>query len=216
MKKLFGIIISMVLLATMVSFQPAYALGPTDETIYGTISTVNADGTITVTSSDGIAYTVSTPVGTDPTTLVIGGLVKLTGTVDDLGIFTLGALQFNQNPNGYFCSQSLLPQPAGQKFAEQFGADYLSVQWMFCNDKLGWGEIRNMLKFSEATGVDTATLQAARDEGQGWGQIFKMFQPKQDNPNKPLEPGKGNNGNGNQGNGNNGNGNNGNGNGHKP
>ena len=203
MNKIITTLLLVFVLAFAFGTQSAIALEPTNTTVYGTISTINTDGTVSVIASDGTSYTVALPVGTDPATLKVGALVKLTGTLDATGLFTVLTVEFNQNTNGYFCSQSVLAQPAGQKFADQFGADYLSLQWMFCNDKLGWGEIRNMLRFSDKTGVDTATLQAARDQGQGWGQIFKQFLPSTGNQNGNSD--HTNNGNGNGNNGNNGN-----------
>ena len=224
MKKFLTILLALFIAVSSTS-TPAFAADPVATTIYGTISAINTDGTITVTGSDGIAYSVILPIGTDPATLLVGSLVKLTGTIDELGLLTITTVEFNQRTDAYYCSQSTDPQPAGQKFADLYGADYLYVQWMFCNDNLGFGEIKNMLKFSMLTGIDTATLQAARLSGMGWGQIRKEYDvPKANNGAKPEKltgnqnpnkPANGNNGNGN-GNGNNGNNGNGNGNSNKP
>ena len=224
MKKLITSLFLVVLVSSLLFTTTAFALDPVPATVYGTITAINTDGTLQVTGSDGTLYTVTLPIGVDPATLTLGSLVKLDGTIDELGVFTTATVQFNQRTEGYYCSQSSDPQPAGSKFAEQYGADYLSVQWMFCNDGMGFGEIRNMLRFSLAAGVDTATLQAARESGLGWGQIFKQYDVPKGNPNKPAQAstnqGQGNHGqssNGNHGQGNNGHANgNGNGNGNKP
>jgi hypothetical protein len=219
MKRTFFVIMLFALFAATIFASPAYAA--TGGTVYGTISAINIDGTYSVTSSDGTVYTVTPPVGTDPATIVVGSLVQLTLTDNLDGTFTVTSVSFNDRINGYYCSQSSDLQPAAEKFATQYEADYLYVQWMFCNDNMGLGVIKNILRASQQLGIDPALLQAARLSGLGWGQIRQQYDVANGKSTeakanqtikttgKPANPGNGNgNGNGNGGNNGNGNGNN--------
>lgn len=169
MKNILFAILLVAMIAAAGFTQPAYAA--TDTTVYGTITAINLDGTYNVTTSDGTVYIVTPPVGTDPASIVVGSLVQLTVTDNLDGTFTVTAVAFNSLSNGYYCSQSTDLQPAAAKFAAQYEADYLYVQWMFCNDKLGLGVIKNILRASQELGIEPAILQAARLSGMGWGQI---------------------------------------------
>lgn len=209
MKKIFFAILLIALLAATPLSYNAKAAASTDGFIYGTITAINLDGTVAVTTSSGSSYNVTPAIGTDPTTLVVGSLVRLASVINPDGSISVTGLALNTRTNGYFCSQSTDLHPAGEKFAAQFEADSLYLQWMFCNDGMGWGEIKNMLRFSQLTSIDPATLQAARLAGEGWGQIRKEFNVPKSNmgQGKPEQSvgSNGNSANGNHGNSNNGN-----------
>jgi len=180
------------------SFSPALAVNLMEEsTVDGTISTVNPDGTITVIDEVGNEYILTLPEGTDPATLEPGTRVELDVIVNEDGSTTVVSYVIDDRRSGYYCSQSEDLHPAGNKIATQMGVDYATVQSMFCNDYLGWGEIKNLLGASAKFGLDPAAILAARSSGMGWGEIKHQFgisngKPENKPSGKPENPGNGN------------------------
>jgi hypothetical protein len=62
--------------------------------------------------------------------------------------------------------------PAASKIAAAFDVDYEEVMGYFC-DGFGFGQIVLAYQTSKITGVDVADLLASREEGKGWGVIWK-------------------------------------------
>lgn len=203
-KQLFLPFFSIVALLSLafLSFSPAFAVNlMEDSTVDGTISTVNPDGTITVINEVGNEYILTLPEGTDPASLVPGTRVELNVIVNEDGSITVVSYAIDDRQSGYYCSQSEDLHPAGNKIAIQLGLDYATVQSMFCNDYLGWGEIKNLLDASAKFGIDPAALLAARESGLGWGEIKHEYgitngKPEDKPTGKPENPGN-SNGNGN-------------------
>lgn len=199
-KQLFLPLVTIVALISLsfVSISPTYAANLMEEsTVDGTISTVNPDGTVTVIDEVGNEFILPLPEGTDPASLVPGTRVELNVIVNEDGSTTVISFAIDDRQSGYFCSQSVDLHPAGNKIAVQMGVDYSTVQSMFCNDYLGWGEIKNLLNASVKFGIDSAELLALRQSGLGWGQIkhtldISTANSKDKQTGKPENPGNGN------------------------
>lgn len=218
MKRKQILILPLMVVAALLSFMffslsPVFAADLLEgTTVEGTITAVNPDGTITVIDEAGNEYTLTLPEGTDPSTIVEGTKIELEVQVNEDGTITILSFAIDDRQSGHYCSQSEDQHPAGVKLAAQMGIDYATVQSMFCNDYLGWGEIRTVLLAGNKFGLDSAELIAARESGMGWGQIKQEFgitlgkaddkttgkpedpggnsnkPDKPDNPNKPDKP----------------------------
>lgn len=73
---------------------------------------------------------------------------------------------------GFYCIQSEIPHPFGNRLAERYGVDYLTLQEWFC-EGFGWGQIMLALQTQMITGDDPGTLLDQRDSGMGWGEIWQ-------------------------------------------
>ena len=73
---------------------------------------------------------------------------------------------------GFYCIQSETPHPAGERLAELYGVDYLTLQEWFCSGH-GWGQVMLALQTGMITGDDPGTLLDQRDSGMGWGEIWQ-------------------------------------------
>lgn len=73
---------------------------------------------------------------------------------------------------GFYCIQSDVPHPFGERLAERYGVDYTILQGWFC-DGFGWGQIMLALQTGMITGDDPEALLEERSSGLGWGEIWQ-------------------------------------------
>jgi hypothetical protein len=73
---------------------------------------------------------------------------------------------------GYYCTQSEVPHPFGQRLAERYEVEYTTLQAWFC-DGFGWGQVMLALQTGKITGEDPGELLKSRRSGLGWGDIWR-------------------------------------------
>ena len=206
----------------------------TETTLTGEIQSIDPDTCIfTILTSEGTTYTVMLPEGSDCSTLLVGDMVEVTGTLNEDGTFSASGVVVlppeddgdgdGDEPvnTGFFCSFPEFPHPALSMVANAHGADYATALSWFCGGGLGIGGVNMVLSMSQAFGMTPEEILAMR-ANMGWGQIKHLLASSGDEGGEEEDTGattttnsKGNgggNGNGNGG----GNGNDGNHGGGKP
>lgn len=73
---------------------------------------------------------------------------------------------------GFYCIQSDVPHPFGERLAERYGVEYTILQGWFC-EGFGWGQIMLALQTGMITGDDPGALLEERSSGLGWGEIWQ-------------------------------------------
>lgn len=173
-----------VLAMVLAAVQPVSAQEAGDEVeITGTVTAIDEEaGSFSVETEDG-SYTVFPGEDFDFSTLEVGDTVEVEGILNEDG--SIAALSINveeEDPTdeeddpsgGYFCVQSEVPHPFGNRLAERYGTEYETLQAWFC-DGFGWGQIMLALQTGEITDGDAGELLDARRDGEGWGQIWQRL-----------------------------------------
>ena len=155
-----------------------------DVQVTGTVTAIDEEAdSFTIETESGETYTIVPGADFDFSTLAVGDTVQVEGTLNEDG--TVAALTVTvgeEEPvdgeddpsNGYYCRQSEDAHPFGERLAERYETDYETLQSWFC-DGFGWGQIMLALQTGEITGDDPADLLEARQDGEGWGQIWKRL-----------------------------------------
>lgn len=168
------------------------------------------DGFLTVTIDEEREFTVLLPEDFDYDTLTDVTEVCVSGELNEEGEVEAVIVKPADDDDdededaktGFYCIQSEVQHPFGARLAERYGVDYEAIQEWFC-DGLGWGQIMLALHTAELKGddVDFSTYLERRQEGEGWGRIWKDlkligkdkedFSPADKDKNgKPDKPGK--------------------------
>ncbi len=174
-----------VLAIALAAVQPVAAQDAgTDVQVTGTVTAVDEEaGSFTVETESDETYTVLPGEDFDFSTLAVDDTVQVEGTLNEDG--TVAALtvtvgeeepveEEDDRSNGYYCRQSEDAHPFGERLAERYETDYETLQSWFC-DGFGWGQIMLALQTGKITGDDPAALLEARQDGEGWGQIWKRL-----------------------------------------
>jgi len=114
------------------------------------------------------------------------------GSILALSIEEIEPEDQGKSESAYCSGEKEKLHPVASKIASIFDATYEEVIGYFC-DGFGFGQIILAYQTSKITGVDVAELLASREEGKGWGQIWKELgfkgKPKEDKEDK-VPPGQ--------------------------
>jgi len=174
-------VVLVTVLLTLVMVQPLAAKADTGEIeVEGTVLSINAGGgTFQVQEKDGGVHTIVPPAGFDWSSLKVGDIVEVKGTLNADGSVSALRIKIEQADEdqadksaSYYCVQSEVQHPAGARLAERYEMPYEDLQAWFCQG-FGWGQIKLALQTAKLKGVDAADLLQARLDGQGWGQIWQ-------------------------------------------
>lgn len=174
-----------VLAIALAAVQPVAAQDAgTDVQVTGTVTAVDEEaGSFTVETESGETYTVLPGEDFDFSTLAVDDTVQVEGTLNEDGTVAARTVTVGEEEpveeeddrsNGYYCRQSEDAHPFGERLAERYETDYETLQSWFC-DGFGWGQIMLALQTGKITGDDPAALLEARQDGEGWGQIWKRL-----------------------------------------
>jgi len=175
-----GILLVTVVLMLVV-VQPLAAKDDTGSVeIEGTVLSINAGaGTFQVREEDGSVHTIVPMAGFDLSSLEVGDIVEVKGTLNADGSVSALRIKIEQADEdqadksaSYYCVQSEVQHPAGARLATRYEVPYATVQAWFC-EGFGWGQIKHALQTAKLKGVDASDLLQARLDGQGWGQIWQ-------------------------------------------
>jgi len=139
-----------------------------------------AAGTLTLeVEEDGstTSYTVLLPDDFDYDRIEVGDTVEVEGTLNDAGEILLGNLDVEDDEedeeegkeSSSYCENLDAPHPAGASIADTYGVDYEQVMEWFCEDNLGFGEVKHLLRTSEQTETSLEEILSMRLDGMGWG-----------------------------------------------
>ncbi len=173
--------VSLAFILVLFTVFPAFAA--TDTTVTGTVLSIDTvTGTFQVGTDAGDTLTVTPPAGFDLTTLTVGDTVEVQGSLEgtDLNAASItlaptdgtGSGDAETGNTGFYCSNPDAAQPALDKLATQYGADYAQMLDWFCNGHYGVGEIMLALKASAAGGPSAQDLLDMKAELGGWGQVW--------------------------------------------
>lgn len=178
------------LLALALAFAPlqsAFADDDNEIEILATVVSIDeAGGSLVVETQAGETYTVFPADDFDFSTLQVGDLLEIEGTLNEDGSIAAFKVKVEDRDNddadplengddpseGYFCTQADVPHPFGARLAERYDTDYATLQGWFC-DGFGWGQIMLALQTGQLTDMDAESFLTARTDGQGWGQIWQ-------------------------------------------
>jgi hypothetical protein len=196
MKKIAFILLVMFLVLGLAS--PALAM-PGNKVAKGEVTSINADGTITILTLRQESIIVVPPVRYDIATLNIGDIVLVKGRYDSQGRLTAEWLRIPddgwgddddkgkpENPgkgigrdkdksddDKAFCESGDV-HPMAARLAERYD---VTADWVinyYCNG-YGMGQIMLALKTAAISDTDADSLLAERAEGTGWGQIWQAM-----------------------------------------
>lgn len=187
-------VVLVTVLLTLVMVQPLAAKADTGEIeVEGTVLSISAGGGIfQVQEKDGSVHTIVPPAGFDWSSLKLGDIVEVKGTLNANGSVSALSIKIEQadadqtdKSDSYYCVQSAVQHPAGARLAERYEMPYEDLQAWFCQG-FGWGQVKLALQTAKLKGVDAADLLQARLDGQGWGQIWQglnlVGRSRQDEP----------------------------------
>jgi hypothetical protein len=148
-----------------------------------------------MTTNKGETVLVTPPVGFDLSTLKVGDVVLVKGTLQSDGMLMAESIKLpgsdmnddlnededededkpeGEKDNSAYCGGVKQGEihPVAGKLAEKYGVTADWVMGYFC-DGYGMGAIMLALKTSRINGSDPSALLAERAEGKGWGEIWK-------------------------------------------
>jgi hypothetical protein len=189
MKRLaIGTHLALILALFLASGAMAQEADPVEIEFTGTVTAVDLElGAFTVETDGGEVFTVIPPEGFDLTSLEVGDVVEVEGTLAEDGS-VLAETVVLQEPDeedpdqedpeeadevNYFCRADTTAQhPVAAGIAETYGMEYGQVLAWFCDGGFGFGQIMLALMTQEQTGGSADELLARRAGGEGWGQIW--------------------------------------------
>jgi Domain of unknown function (DUF5666) len=192
------VLVTVVLMLVMA--QPLAAKDDTGESeVEGTVLSIDAAaGTFQVQGKDGEVYVIIPPAGFDLSSLKVGDVVEVKGTLNENGSISALSIKIDRphddvdKTGSYYCVQSEVQHPAGARLATSYDMPYEDLQAWFCQG-FGWGQIKLALQTAKLTGVDAADLLQARLDGKGWGQIWQglylVGRSRHDKPSNDKEGG---------------------------
>jgi hypothetical protein len=192
MKKIPALLI-LVILLTSFSVTPVLAKGRVAN-LKGEVTSVNADGTITMLSTKGYEVVVKLPANY---VVEEGDFIHVKGWVHEDGYVVADWVKPGEDDdlkegdeigagsklNSAYCSgRKDKPHPVAAGISQTYGIPLENVMVYFC-DGHGFGQIMLALQTKSLTGVDVSETLGSRESGMGWGEIWKNMgligKPKQ-------------------------------------
>jgi hypothetical protein len=161
---------------------------------------------------DGVL--VELDMSTLPETLTVGTPLTISGELQENGTLISETITPTDEASLDAPEDSTCPQerchPVLLILSQSYQTDYMTLETMHRQEQLGMAEIARMLAITEASGVELATIQQQRQNGQSWGEILAQYpevnpntlgvtirenqRPEQANPNANQGGNNGNNG----------------------
>jgi hypothetical protein len=171
----------------LASVQLASAKEDDEIDIKGTVTAIDTElKNFEVETEDEEVFTVLPSDGFDLSTLQVGDMVEVEGTLNEDGTISAVKIEVEEpeeeekepvddqdDPSeGYYCVQSDVMHPLAVRLLDRYETDYETLQGWFC-DGFGWGQIMLALQTSETTDDLPGDLLNRRREGEGWGKIWQ-------------------------------------------
>lgn len=154
---------------------------PVEVDFVGTVTGIDLEaGTFTAETAEGEVYTVVPADDFDLTTLEVGDVVEVEGTLAEDGSVLATTVELavddpeeGDEEVGYFCLEDgEMQHPVAAGIAETYGVEYDQVIGWFCDGGFGFGQIMLALMTQEITGTSAEETLARRAAGEGWGKIW--------------------------------------------
>lgn len=177
-KRFFAVLLAF----TLVLFTVIPAFAATDAAVSGTVLSIDAvAGTFQIGTEAGDTLTVTPPTGFDLTTLMVGDVLAIEGSLEESNLTATNVVpvvddgdQEEKVNKGFFCTNAESSQPALTNLAEEYSADYTQLLDWFCSGHYGVGEIMLALRASQGNeGVSAQDLLDMRSEAGGWGKVWQ-------------------------------------------
>lgn len=177
------VLLSLVILLTLFGVTSALAKGRVAN-LKGEVTSINANGTITILSTKGYKVDVKLPANS---VVQVGDFIHVKGWVHEDGYVVADWVKPGEGDdklegeeivegskyNSAFCSgRKDKPHPVAAGISQTYHMPIDDVMNYFC-DGHGFGQIMLALQTKAITGIDVSETLGNRDAGMGWGEIWK-------------------------------------------
>lgn len=177
------VLLSLVILLTLFGVTSALAKGRVAN-LKGEVTSINANGTITILSTKGYKVDVKLPANS---VVQVGDFIHVKGWVHEDGYVVADWVKPGEEDdklegeeivegskyNSAFCSgRKDKPHPVAAGISQTYHMPIDDVMNYFC-DGHGFGQIMLALQTKAITGIDVSETLGNRDAGMGWGEIWK-------------------------------------------